>query len=149
MDVILLEKIKHLGSLGQTVNVKPGYGRNFLIPQGKAVPATSENVKKFEARRAELERKQEDVLDRAKARAKQLEELTVIITGKVGMEGKLYGSVSAIDIAKAVTDAGISLAKQEVRLTQGPIRQIGDYDVNLHLHADVDARLKVQVIAEK
>ncbi|MCV6638210.1 50S ribosomal protein L9 [Candidatus Albibeggiatoa sp. nov. NOAA] len=148
MEVILLEKIRHLGNLGDKVKVKPGYGRNYLIPHKKAVSATEQNLAAFEARRAELEKAQQASLDNAQTRAGKLQELTVIITGKVGMEGKLYGSVSAIDIAQAVSDAGIELAKHEVRMPHGPIRHIGDYNVDIHLHADVDTNLKVQVIAE-
>ena len=149
MEVILLEKIRHLGNLGDKVKVKPGYGRNYLIPHKKAVSATEKNLADFEARRAELEKAQQDSLNKAQSRAAKLQELTVIITGKVGMEGKLYGSVSAIDIAQAVSDAGIELAKHEVRMPHGPIRHIGDYSVDIHLHADVDTNLKVQVIAEE
>jgi large subunit ribosomal protein L9 len=148
MEVILLEKIRHLGNLGDKVKVKPGYGRNYLIPQKKAVFATAKNLADFETRRAELEQAQFTALEKAKARATKMRELTVIITGKVGMEGKLYGSVSTMDIAQAVSDAGIELAKHEVRMPNGPIRHIGDYDIDIHLHADVDTKLKVQVIAE-
>lgn len=148
MQVILLEKIKHLGKLGDTVSVKPGYGRNYLIPQGKAAPATPENIKAFEEQRAELEKAQLDLLDYAKKRAEQLKELTVVVASKVGLEGKLYGSVTTLDIAQALTDAGIEVSKQEVRLPNGSIRQIGDYEVSIHLHPDVDASVKVQVIAE-
>jgi large subunit ribosomal protein L9 len=148
MQVILLEKIKHLGKLGDTVNVKPGYGRNYLIPQSKAAPATPANIKAFEEKRAELEKAQLDTLDYAKRRAEQLKELTVVVASKVGLEGKLYGSVTTSDIAQALTDAGIEVSKQEVRLPGGFIRQMGDYDVSIHLHPDVDASVKVQVIAE-
>lgn len=148
MQVILLEKIKHLGKLGDTISVKPGYGRNYLIPQGKAAPATPENIKAFEEQRAELEKAQLDLLDYAKKRAEQLKELTVVVASKVGLEGKLYGSVTTLDIAQALTDAGIEVSKQEVRLPNGSIRQIGDYEVSIHLHPDVDASVKVQVIAE-
>jgi len=148
MQVILLEKIKHLGQLGDTVNVKPGYGRNYLIPQKKAAPATPKNIKAFEEKRAELEKAQLDALDYAKRRAEQLKELTVVVASKVGLEGKLYGSVTTSDIAQALTDAGIEVSKQEVRLPGGSIRQMGDYDVGIHLHPDVNASVKVQVIAE-
>lgn len=150
MEIILLEKVKSLGSLGDKVKVKPGYGRNFLIPQGKAVPATAANLVAFEVRRAELERAQQDSLAAAQARAAQLEALgVVVIASKVGLEGKLFGSVSAPDIAKAVSAAGVELTKQEIRLSigHGHIRHVGEYDVDVHLHTDVNAFVKVQVVA--
>jgi len=149
MQLILLEKVQNLGKLGDVVKVKPGYGRNYLMPYGKAVPASKENLAEFEARRTELERAQADALERAQARAEQLSELTVVVASKVGMEGKLYGSVSAGDIASALNEAEIEIAKSEIRLPTGPIRQIGDYEVAVHLHPDVDATVHVQVIAEE
>jgi large subunit ribosomal protein L9 len=148
MEVILLEKIKHLGELGDQVVVKGGYGRNYLIPQGKAIAATEKNQAQFEQRRAELEQAQRDALASAKERANQLQEIIVEIAGKVGVEGKLYGSVTATDIAQAITDGGIEISKHEIRLPNGPIRQVGEYDVEVHLHSEVDAFVTVQVIAE-
>lgn len=148
MEVILLEKVKHLGNLGDKVIIKAGYGRNFLIPKKKAILATPKNLAEFEARRSELELKQKDSFEQAKARAEQLQEMTVVVASKVGLEGKLFGSVSAADIAYALSEAGIEVTRQEVRLPQGPIRYIGDYEVVIHLHTDVDAKLKVKVIAE-
>lgn len=148
MQVILLEKIKNYGTLGDVVKVKPGYARNYLIPQQKAKPATPENIATFEEQRVELEKAQADSLAYAQSRADQLKELTVVIAGKVGLENKLFGSVSAMDIAEALTDAGVEVKKQEVRLPQGSIRYVGDYQVDIHLHPDVDATVKVQVIAE-
>ena len=148
MEVVLLQKIKNLGVLGDKVKVKPGYGRNYLIPQGKAVPATKANIAAFEARRAELEQSQKDTLDRAEARAKHLREVSVIITAKVAMEGKLFGSVGTTEI-EAVKQQGVELTKQEIRLSSGPLRFVGDYEIAIHLHADVDSSIKVKIIPEK
>lgn len=148
MEVILLEKIPRVGNLGDRVKVRPGYGRNYLIPTGKAVSATAQNVAKFEAARAELEEAQAKALEEAKAKAEGLAGLSVTIVSKAGTEGKLYGSVGTADIASAVTAAGINLAKKEVRLPRGPLREIGEHTVDLHLHPDVNATLKVVVVAE-
>ncbi len=148
MEIILLEKINNLGSLGDRIKVKPGYARNFLIPKGKATAATPANIARFEARRAELERIAAEQLSRAKARAEQLAELIVTLSVKTGSEGRLFGSVGAADIANAVSAAGIELQKSEVRLSGGVIRQIGEYDVDLHLHAEVKSQIRVNVIAE-
>lgn len=150
MEVILLEKIRKLGGLGDQVRVKPGYGRNFLIPQGKAVPATSENVAKFEARRAELEQAQADALGVAQARAAKIQDLAVKLVRKAGAEGKLYGSVGTADIAEALTAAGgVEVTRKEVLLPEGPLRVTGEYEIEVHLHADVDATVKVEVVAEE
>ena len=149
MEVILLEKIHNLGELGEQVRVKPGYGRNYLIPKGKAVPATAENISEFEARREELERVQRDALGKAEARATALAEVSVTIARKAGEEGKLYGSVGTQDIADAVTSAGFELAKQEVRLPHGPFRMTGEFEVELQLHADVAGRVQVIVVPEE
>jgi large subunit ribosomal protein L9 len=148
MQVILLEKIRKLGDLGETVKVRQGFGRNYLIPQGKAVPATPENVAKFEARRAELEKAQAEALAAATARAEQLGALTITLVRKAGAEGKLYGSVGTVDIAEEVTKAGVELHKHEVKLPDGPFRLIGEYDVALNLHADVDARIRLIIQPE-
>ena len=148
MEVILLEKVKHLGNLGDKVIIKAGYGRNNLIPNKKAILATPMNLAEFEARRTEFEKKQTDTFQQAQSRAEQLQEMTVVVASKVGLEGKLFGSVSAADIAYALSEAGIEVTRQEVRLAQGPIRYVGDYEVIIHLHTDVDAILKVKVIAE-
>ena len=148
MEIILLEKIANLGALGDRVKVKPGYARNFLIPKGKATDATAANLARFEVRRAELERVAAEALAKAKARAEQLAELIVTLSVKTGSEGRLFGSVSAADIADAVSAAGIELQKQEVRLPTGPIRQIGEYDVDLHLHGEVKTQIRVNIIAE-
>jgi ribosomal protein L9 len=148
MEVILLAKVENLGNLGDKVKVRPGYGRNYLIPQGKATPATPENIKLFEERRAELERAAAEALAAAEARKAQLEGLTVTITAKAGEEGKLFGSIGTVDIAEAVTAAGVPLKRQEVRMPQGPIRSVGEYEIQLHLHTDVDATVKVIVTGE-
>ena len=148
MEVILLEKVQNLGELGDKVTVRPGYGRNFLIPKGKAAAATQENLDEFERRRAELEKAQADALGAAQARADALREVRVTIARKAGEEGRLFGSVSTSDIAEAVSGAGVELRKHEVRLPEGPLRRTGEYDIVLHLHADVDATVKVDVISE-
>jgi len=148
MELILLEKVKNLGSLGDKVKVKAGYGRNFLIPQNKAVPATKNNLAAFEVRRAELEKAQQDQLASAQQRAQQLNNLSVVIARRTAGEGKLFGSVSAHDVADAVTQAGVDLARNEVRLPSGALRLVGEYAVTLHLHADVDTTVKVHVVAE-
>jgi large subunit ribosomal protein L9 len=149
MEVILLEKIKNLGNLGDQVKVKAGYGRNYLIPNGKAVPATSANLEKFEARRAELEKIQMEALHKAQARAEQLNQIAVTIARKAGTEGKLFGSVGTADISMAVKEAGAELAKHEIRLPDGPFRVVGDFEVSVQLHADVDATIKLRVVAEE
>ncbi len=148
MEIILLEKVPNLGTLGDRVRVKPGYARNFLIPKGKAITANAANIARFEARRAELEQAAAEVLAKAKARAAQLAELIVTLSVKTGTEGRLFGSVGPADIAGAVSAAGIELQKHEVRLSCGPIRQIGEYDVDLHLHNEVKTQIRVNVIAE-
>ncbi len=149
MEVILLEKNRNLGELGDKVNVKAGYGRNFLIPQGKAVPATADNVKYFEERRAELEKAAADKLGAAQARADKLVELaSVTIPAKSGDEGKLFGSVGTRDIAEAISAAGVEVAKAEVLLPIGAIRTTGDYEIDLQIHSDVTATIKVSVVPE-
>ncbi len=148
MEIILLEKITKLGALGDRVKVKPGYARNYLIPKGKATEATGANLARFEARRAELERSAAEALAKARARAEQLAELIVTLSVKTGSEGRLFGSVGAADIASAVSAAGIDLQKHEIRLPAGSIRQIGEYDVDLHLHNEVKTQIRVNVIAE-
>jgi len=147
MDIILLEKIGNLGDLGEQVTVKAGYGRNYLLPQGKAVPATSTNIEAFEARRAELEAKAAEVLASAKSRGEKLAELAISIAATAGDEGKLFGSVGTADIAAAITEAGVETEKREVRLPNGVIRSVGEYDVVLHLHPEVDVEIKINVVA--
>jgi large subunit ribosomal protein L9 len=149
MEVILLEKIRNLGELGEQVKVKPGFGRNYLIPNRKAVPATPENIAKFEQQRAELERAQADGLAAAEARAAGLKGQSVTVTAKAGTEGKLYGSIGTAEIAEAFTLLGQSVQKREVRLPGGPLRTVGEHSVVLQLHADVAVEVKVVVAAEE
>ncbi|HGN1704679.1 TPA: 50S ribosomal protein L9 [Providencia rettgeri] len=149
MQVILLDKVANLGSLGDQVNVKSGYARNFLVPQGKAVPATKKNVEFFEARRAELEAKLAEVLAAAQARAAAVTALgSVTLASKAGDEGKLFGSIGTRDIADAITAAGVKVAKSEVRLPNGVLRTTGDHEVHFQLHSDVFAELNVIIVAE-
>jgi large subunit ribosomal protein L9 len=150
MEVILLEKVANLGGLGEKVSVKSGFGRNFLIPQGKAVFASAENVKLFEERRADLEQQAAEKLATAEARKAQVEALAdgIRITQKSGEEGRLFGSVGTVDIARACAEAGVEINKSEVRLPEGPFRVAGEHEVTLHLHTDVDVTLKVNIIGE-
>jgi len=148
MKLILLQKVVNLGGLGDTVTVKPGYGRNFLVPQGKAVPATAANVSMFEAKRAEYQAKADAVLADAQKRLESLEGAEVTIAANASTEGKLYGSVGPRDIADALTAAGMPVEKSEVVMGEGPIRNIGEYDVLVHLHADIETTVKVVVVAE-
>ena len=149
MQIILLDKVSNLGGLGDNVTVKSGYARNFLFPQGKAVPATKANIEKFEARRAELEAKLADDLTAANDRAAKLAALgEVTIASKAGDEGKLFGSVGTRDIADAITEAGVKVSKAEVKLPTGTLRETGEYEIDVQLHAEVTATVKVVVIAE-
>ncbi|MBL4681009.1 MAG: 50S ribosomal protein L9 [Pseudomonadales bacterium] len=149
MQVILLEDIANLGVLGEQVNVKSGFGRNFLIPQNKAVAATSENVEKFEERRAELQKTADEKLAAAKVRATGVEALEVVLTTKAGDEGKLFGSITVRDIVEAAEAKGVTLEKVEVKMPDGPIRELGDFEISIHLHSEVDVILKVKVEAEE
>jgi len=149
MQIILLDKVANLGSLGDKVDVKAGYARNYLVPLGKAVPATKKNVEFFEARRAELEAKLADVLAVAEGRAEKINSLvTVTIASKAGDEGKLFGSIGTRDIAQAVTAAGVEVMKSEVRLPNGVLRTVGEHEVHFQVHSDVFAKLNVNIIAE-
>ena len=148
MEVILLEKVENLGNLGDRVNVKPGYGRNFLIPSGKATPATEEHIRAFEERRAELEKAAADLLAKAEARRDQLADMSVTIKAKAGDEGKLFGSVGTADIADAISAAGVDVERSEVRLPEGAFRQTGEHKVQLHLHSDVNTEVTVLIEAE-
>lgn len=148
MDVILLEKVGKLGGIGDQVAVKAGFGRNFLLPQGKAIPATPENVKEFEARRAELEAAAAEKLSGAEARAAKLAEVSVTIAANAGDEGKLFGSVGTRDIAEAITKAGVEVSKAEVKLPQGAIRETGEYEIDVQVHAEVTQTVKLSVVAE-
>lgn len=150
MEVILLEKIRNLGKLGEVVNVKRGYGRNYLVPQGKAVYATADNMAKFEARRAELEKVEAEHLAAAQGRQKTLAALgVVVISAKAGDEGKLFGSIGTRDIAAAVTAAGFELDKSEVHLPMGALRHTGEYDVEVEFHTEVSTVIKLNVVAEE
>ena len=148
MQLILLQKVTNLGVLGDKVNVKPGYGRNYLVPQGKAVPATAANVAEFEAKRAEYEAKAKAVHDEAEGRAAKLEGASVTITANAATEGKLFGSVGPRDIADAFTAAGLPLEKSEVIMGEGALRNVGEYEIVVKLHADVQTTVKVVVQAE-
>ncbi len=148
MNIILLEKINNLGVLGDQVDVKSGYGRNYLIPQGKALAATAANIEMFESRRAELEKVAAESLAAATARAEQLTDKEFIIKRKAGDEGKMFGSVTNGDIADAITAAGVEVAKREVRLPNGSIRELGEYNIVIHIHTDVDVEVKVLIAAE-
>jgi large subunit ribosomal protein L9 len=149
MEVILLQKVANLGAIGDRVSVKPGYARNYLLPTGKATMATPAAIAKFEAQRAELERKAGEELAAAQKRAESFAGYKLEITAKAGAEGKLFGSIGTSDIAEACTKAGHPLARSEVRMPTGPIRNAGDHQVQLHLHTDVDVALAVSIIAEE
>lgn len=148
MNVILLEKLGRLGSIGDQVRVKAGYGRNFLLPFGKAVVATPENVKEFEARRGELERVAAEKKQIADRRAAQLAALSVTIPANAGDEGKLFGSIGTRDVAEAITKAGVEVSKSEVRMPSGPLRELGEYMIDVQLHSELLQPVKVTVIPE-
>ncbi len=149
MEVILFEKIDRLGGIGDLVNVKAGFARNFLLPQGKAKAATDANKAEIESRRAEFEKLAADAIVSAEKRRDQIEALSLEITAKSGTEGKLFGSIGNMDIASALTEAGVEVEKREVRLPEGPIRQAGEYEVIVHLHSGIDAVAKVSIIGEE
>ena len=149
MDVILLEKIQGLGDLGECVKVKPGYGRNYLIPQGKAARATPDNIAEFENRRSELEAKARTMLDSSQSRAAALEGMAVNLRSRVSGEGRLYGSVGTREIADALSEKGVPVDKAEVVLDHGAIREVGEYDVPVRLHADVVVTVKVTIEGEQ
>ncbi len=149
MEVILLSKVENLGNIGDLVNVKPGYGRNYLIPQGKATVANEENRARFEERRAELEKAAADLLASAQGRAEGLAEMRLTIACKAGEEGKLFGSVGTADIAEAITAQGVEVVKSEVRLPEGTIRELGEFSIELHLHPEVNATVALEIVAEE
>ena len=149
MDVILLEKVDNLGVIGDRVKVRSGYGRNFLIPRGKATLATPVNISVFETRRAELEAKQANELSAAQLRAASVSTLAIRLAAKAGTEGKLYGSLGTADIAEACTAAGVAVRRSEVRLPDGPIRTLGEHSIELHFHSDVNAMIRVSVVADE
>lgn len=148
MQVILLQRVVNLGKLGETVDVKAGYGRNYLIPQGKALPATEANLAKFEARRAELEALEAEELLAANARAEALADVNVIMRAKSGDEGKLFGSIGARDIADALTKSGLEVDRSEVKMPEGAFRQIGEYKVTIQLHHDISTDILVTILSE-
>lgn len=148
MEVILLQKIQNFGGLGDQVNVKAGFARNYLIPYGKAVVVNAENKVKFEAERAELEKAQQSIREKAQARAEKMNGATVQVVRKVSEEGTLFGSVGTKDIADAMAEAGFELAKSEIHLSQGPIKEIGDHEITVSLHAEVHIKIIVSVIGE-
>ncbi len=149
MEVILLQKVANLGNIGDLVKVRSGYGRNFLLPKGKATLATPANVAKFESRRAELEKAANEELAAAQARAARFAEFKLSIPAKAGTEGKLFGSIGTSDIAEGATKAGLSLERAEVRLPEGPIRLAGEHVVQIQLHADVTAELHLTIVPEE
>lgn len=149
MEVILLQKVANLGNIGDRVKVRSGFGRNYLLPQGKATLATADNVAKFEARRAELERVAREEFSSAEQRAAAMKDFHLTITAKAGTEGKLFGSIGTADIAEAATRAGHNVSRSEVRLPSGPLRMVGEHMVSLHLHADIDVALPVTIVAEE
>ena len=149
MEVILLQKVANLGNVGDRVKVRSGFGRNYLLPQGKATLATPDNVARFEARRAELERLAREHLSSAGERAAALKDFKLTIHAKAGTEGKLFGSIGTSDIAEACTRAGFNVERSEVRLPSGPLRMVGEHTVNLHLYADIDVPLQVAIVAEE
>ena len=149
MQVILMEKVANLGNLGDVVKVKDGYARNFLIPHGKAKRATEANLKAFESRRAELEKAQAEALAKAKGRAEKLEGLTVQVTQKAGPDGRLFGSVTNYDIVEALTKQGHEVERANIRMPQGPLKQVGDFPIEIALHTDVAVTITVSVLGEQ
>ncbi len=147
MNVILLENVENLGGIGDLVKVKPGYGRNFLLPQGKAALATPENMKAIEARRAELEKAAAEELAKARERSQAFEGLEVVIKANAGSEGKLFGSVGPIDIAEALAAVQVEVERAEIRMPEGPIHELGDFPVGIHLHSEINAEIIVHVVA--
>jgi large subunit ribosomal protein L9 len=149
MEVILLEKVDNLGNIGDLVKVRAGYGRNFLLPKGKATLATPDNVAAFEARRAELENREVGELVAATERAAQLESLNLTLTANAGAEGKLFGSIGTIDIVEACSEAGVPVQRSEVRLPDGPVRTTGEHEIEIHLHTDVNVKITITVIGKE
>ena len=150
MQVILLEKVENLGNLGDLVDIKPGYARNFLVPHGKAKMATEANIAEINERRAELEKAQAEALAAAKGRATSLEDKKVTVASRAGTEGKLFGSIGTDQIAAAISEqTGCAVERKEIRLPEGPLRMVGDFEISVHLHTDVDVTVAVEVVAEE
>lgn len=147
MNVILLESVENLGGIGDLVKVKPGYGRNYLLPQGKAALATAANIKQIDARRAELEKAAAEELSKAKARAKTINGTEIVISANAGSEDKLFGSVGPIDVAEALAAVQIEVERSEIRMPDGPIHQLGEFQIGVHLHGEVNAEVTVRVVA--
>ena len=148
MKIILLERVANLGSLGHVVEVKNGYARNFLIPQGKAKRATEANLQEFDARRAEYERNQSDILTHAQSRHEKIDGVVFTIQAKAGVDGKLFGSVTATDIAEAIKVSGVEVKRSEITLPYGPLKTIGEFEVDVILHHDVHSKVKINVVSE-
>ncbi|RLA34357.1 MAG: 50S ribosomal protein L9 [Gammaproteobacteria bacterium] len=149
MNVILLDNIENLGNIGDLVSVKAGYGRNFLLPKGKAALATKENIVEFEAKRADLEKAAAEGLSSAKARAELMQGMELIVPANAGSEGKLFGSIGPIDIAEAFSKVGVEVGRSEIRLADGPLHELGDFIVGLHLHPEINVDVTVKVVAEE
>ncbi|MDH3619961.1 MAG: 50S ribosomal protein L9 [Gammaproteobacteria bacterium] len=149
MNVILLESVENLGGIGDLVKVKPGYGRNYLLPQGKAALATPENMKAIEARRAELEKTAAEELTKAQERAKAFKDLEVVIHANAGAEGKLFGSVGPIDLVEALAAVQVEVERSEIRMPDGPVQEVGEYTIGVHLHSDVNAEVLLKVVGEE
>lgn len=148
MNVILLDSVENLGNIGDLVTVKPGFGRNYLLPSGKAALATKANIAEFEAKRADLEKAAAEELKAAKARADLIRGMELVISANVGAEGKLFGSVGTVDIAEGFAKVGVEVARSEVRLPEGPIHETGEYTVGVHLHSDLDVNVTVRVVSD-
>ena len=149
MNVILLDKVENLGAVGDLVTVKSGYGRNYLIPSGKAALATPENIKEIELRRDELEKQAAQELSNAKSRAELIKGMELIIPANVTTEGKLYGSVGPVDITNGFEKVGVDISKSEIRMPDGPIQEIGEFNIDVHLHADIDVEIKIIVVPDQ
>jgi large subunit ribosomal protein L9 len=149
MNVILLDNVENLGGIGDLVSVKAGYGRNYLLPQGKAALATRENITEFEARRADLEQAAAEDLTAAKAREELIQGMELVISANVGPEGKLFGSVGPIDIAEAFSKVGVEAQRSEIRMPDGPIHEVGEFKIGVHLHTDINVEVTVNVVAEE
>jgi large subunit ribosomal protein L9 len=149
MNVILLDKVENLGEIGELVSVKPGYGRNYLLPQGKAALATKQNLAEFEARRADLLKAAAEELAAATARAELVKGMELVIPANAGEEGKLFGSVGPIDICEAFSKVGVEVARAEIRMPEGPVHELGDFTIGLHLHTDVNVDINLKVVAEE
>ena len=149
MNVILLDNVENLGGIGDLVSVKAGYGRNYLLPQGKAALATNQNIAEFEARRADLETAAAEELTAAKAREELIQGMELVITANVGPEGKLFGSVGPIDIADAFSKVGVEALRSEIRMPEGPIHEVGEYVIGVHLHTEINVEVTVKVVAEE